>query len=289
MEEKLFDNKQQQEAFDRFKSLMGKKFGRLTVLNARLKFKRYYILCECECGTIKFFIQSHVETGKVKSCGCLARELSSKRLLEPNRNKQIVEAMQKRWQDDAFIEKMQIVNQNLWNNQDFKNKMINISRKRKGIPFRNSGTFYKGRETWNKGVPCEESIKERISNSLKGNTPWNKGKRIWQTSGEHNPNWNGGITPENTRLRTNIEYRIWRRQVFQDADYTCLISGERGKELQAHHILNFSDHPELRTDPQNGVCFSKEMHKMFHDFYGRKNNTVEQVIEYYFLMNLYKL
>ena len=40
---------------------------------------------------------------------------------------------------------------------------------------RNNSKSNKGKTSWNKGVPCSEEKKVKISNSLKGNIPWNKG------------------------------------------------------------------------------------------------------------------
>lgn len=36
-------------------------------------------LCLCECGTVKLVVRLRMRTGKSKSCGCLRRELASKR------------------------------------------------------------------------------------------------------------------------------------------------------------------------------------------------------------------
>lgn len=66
-------------------NLTGKKFGRWTVLKLSHIKRRsgggdaIYWLCECECGTIKPVDEYHLNHGTSKSCGCLAKELSSKR------------------------------------------------------------------------------------------------------------------------------------------------------------------------------------------------------------------
>lgn len=56
----------------------GVKYRRLTVIaNARIlvgKRKRLYLLCECECGTIKEIGRYNLLSGKVSSCGCYNRE-----------------------------------------------------------------------------------------------------------------------------------------------------------------------------------------------------------------------
>ena len=52
------------------------KFGRLTAIKPDGSEKT---ICKCECGTIKSIYNFHLLSGDTKSCGCLARELSSKR------------------------------------------------------------------------------------------------------------------------------------------------------------------------------------------------------------------
>lgn len=65
----------------KYKDATGQKFGRLTVIQFRssVKNKAPMCLCSCECGTVKEFGVSNVLTGKSKSCGCLARDVTGER------------------------------------------------------------------------------------------------------------------------------------------------------------------------------------------------------------------
>lgn len=58
--------------------LTGQKFGRLTVLSKTNKRQHRYIvwLCQCDCGNIKEINGKHLRSGRIKSCGCLQRELA---------------------------------------------------------------------------------------------------------------------------------------------------------------------------------------------------------------------
>ena len=60
-------------------SLVGKKFGRLTIIENRssVRNRALMCLCVCDCGVTKEFSISNVLLGKSKSCGCLARERTS--------------------------------------------------------------------------------------------------------------------------------------------------------------------------------------------------------------------
>lgn len=46
----------------------GSKFNMFTVIKVLLE---GYVLCKCECGTIKKVLRYHLKTGHTKSCGCL--------------------------------------------------------------------------------------------------------------------------------------------------------------------------------------------------------------------------
>lgn len=57
------------------KSYIGKRYGRLIVLDVEDKCVRKF-KCQCDCGNIYYAIPCDLENGSVKSCGCLQREIS---------------------------------------------------------------------------------------------------------------------------------------------------------------------------------------------------------------------
>lgn len=61
-------------------NLVGKKFGRLTVIeraeNGKHGDSRW--LCLCECGNSKVILGSHLKRGKIRSCGCFQKEFLEK-------------------------------------------------------------------------------------------------------------------------------------------------------------------------------------------------------------------
>ena len=67
---------------------VGKKYNRLTVIEKLEVYvspggtttNRYK--CECECGNIKDVLSIHLNSGKIKSCGCLNKEMSTERIVE---------------------------------------------------------------------------------------------------------------------------------------------------------------------------------------------------------------
>jgi hypothetical protein len=124
--------------------------------------------------------------------------------------------------------------------------------------------------------PRSEETKRKISLTLMGNIPWNKGKKgvmpePWTKSQkgihlspqsefkkgchhsyEHKKRisdtmkikkcrfWKGGITPLSSAIREAFENKNWRNQVFMRDRFTCVKCGNKGGDLEAHHVKSFS-------------------------------------------------
>ncbi len=91
------------------------------------------------------------------------------------------------------------------------------------------------------------------------NKEWNKGK--------NNPNWKGGISSINSRLRATKEYTLWREAVYLRDNFTCVWCGQVGGNLNADHIKPFALFPELRFAIDNGRTLCENCHKTT-DTYG---------------------
>lgn len=61
--------------------LIGQKFGRLTVLYelSERRNKKIYYHCKCACGNETDVCGAHLKKGVIKSCGCIKKEMLSKR------------------------------------------------------------------------------------------------------------------------------------------------------------------------------------------------------------------
>jgi hypothetical protein len=111
-----------------------------------------------------------------------------------------------------------------------------------------------------KGVPRSDEIKEKISKT-KLNKP-NLAVR-----GEKNRHWKGGVTPANFIIRGSLEYKLWRRSVFERDSHTCVWCGDnKGGNLHADHIKPFAFYPELRFAIDNGRTLCVECHKKTDTF-----------------------
>lgn len=101
-----------------------------------------------------------------------------------------------------------------------------------------------------------------------------KGRRLSpehraKLSGKNANNWQGGVTPENERLRKTIDYALWRTAVFLRDDYTCQMCHTRGGSLHADHIKPFAFFPELRLAIDNGRTLCESCHKKTDTYGGR--------------------
>lgn len=112
----------------------------------------------------------------------------------------------------------------------------------------------------------------------------NKGKPQLKNRGTNNYRWKGGITSLNLKIRTSLEYKNWRREVYKRDNYTCQITGEIGGKLHCHHIVPFASilneiryaYPDGKItferakkysflfDTENGITLSKKIHKDKH-------------------------
>lgn len=160
----------------------------------------------------------------------------------------------------------------------------------------------KGKSTWNKGGHLTKEWKEKIGKANKvallgricseeHKLNVSKGLKKIMTPeyrkilgdahrGEKGSNWKGGITPKILRIRNSVETVLWREAVFARDHWTCQKTGIKKGPLNAHHIKNFAEFPELRFAISNGITLSEKSHQEFHKKYGRKNNTEKQLIEF---------
>lgn len=113
-----------------------------------------------------------------------------------------------------------------------------------------------------KGKACKEETKIKIGNA-------NRGKPNLKLRGENSHLWKGGVTSIHRALRTSLEYKLWRRAVYERDNYTCVWCGDKTSgNLEADHIKRFADYPELRFAIDNGRTLCKKCHRTT-ETYGR--------------------
>ena len=136
----------------------------------------------------------------------------------------------------------------------------------------------------NRGKKRTEKSKKKISNALKGKKAPNRkywlNKKRLNMVGKKHWFWKGGITPINFRIRNSLEYKIWRRAVFERDGYVCVWGGkEHGNKLQAHHIKPFAYFPELRFDANNGRTLCRQCHMTTETYKARALKLAKAKLE----------
>jgi hypothetical protein len=132
-------------------------------------------------------------------------------------------------------------------------------------------------------------------------------KAKWGKTREEHNMWKGGVTGLNETLR--YAATDWRLNELKRGNFTCFVTGQRGGDLQVHHITPFheirdralsevgvemrqsiSEYDEetvrsLRNkiaelhELEEGYVLAQHIHKIFHSLYGFKT-TLEDLMEF---------
>ena len=98
---------------------------------------------------------------------------------------------------------------------------------------------------------------------------------------ENSIRWNKNKTDYEREIgRSYYEYTEFTKKVMERDNYTCQVTGKRGTELNCHHLNSYNWDKEHRTDINNAITLSEDIHKLFHKLYRNGNNTKEQFEEF---------
>lgn len=123
----------------------------------------------------------------------------------------------------------------------------------------NKTSFKKGQKSWNAGTSLSGMKGKHHSSETKEKMRAGK-------LGDKAPNWKGGITEENYRIRRSGKYSAWRNEVFKRDGYVCQMCNAKSIKghrviLEADHIKPFASFPELRFDVDNGRTLCQPCHR----------------------------
>lgn len=120
-------------------------------------------------------------------------------------------------------------------------------------------SFWKGK----KRPPFSEEWKMKISLSHKGLHAGEKNFFFGKpNSGPNNPRWISDRSQlAKKQERNDSSYREWRTCVYKRDSYKCRINNEEcSGRIEAHHILRWSEYPEVRYNIDNGISLCKYHH-----------------------------
>lgn len=100
--------------------------------------------------------------------------------------------------------------------------------------------------------PHSEESKTKMSNTR---------VQLGLAKGEKNPKWKGGVTSSRKCAMSTTEYKQWRQEVFERDDYTCVLCGVRGGNLEADHIKPWAYYPAIRYELSNGRTLCLPCHR----------------------------
>ena len=163
-----------------------------------------------------------------------------------------------------------------------------IECRNKGYSLFNSGTNHPNySETTYTNIPCTycgkpTKVMASQINRRKKHFCSKECQNKWQSEnvrGENHPNYKQDISIFDRIIKRNYtEYWDWRKNVYLRDNFTCQCCGDnKGHNLVAHHILNYSEYKELRTDINNGITLCEDCHIAFHRKYGVKHNNKIQL------------
>lgn len=96
---------------------------------------------------------------------------------------------------------------------------------------------------------------------------------MYEKSGESNPNWRGGITPERQEFYVSADWKRACSEVYKRDGAKCQRCGSKGN-LHVHHIVSFGN-KDLRADINNLTLLCKDCHNFVHS----KRNVDKEYIE----------
>lgn len=125
----------------------------------------------------------------------------------------------------------------------------------------------RGKVGVNKGKTFTKEWKEKLSISHKKpeniKVAMENLKDFFGKKGEKHGAWKKDRSLINTRIKAGYDYINWRKEVYKRDSYKCKISNSKccGR-IEAHHILSWRDHPELRFNINNGITLCKFHHPL---------------------------
>lgn len=280
--------------------MFGKKFGRLIILEKECKIDRYYrkfYYCKCDCGIEKWIRKDSLISKRTESCGCLNKEKVSKSNSSDISGRtfgRLFVISRCNYKDKSgnymylcrcdcgkeVIKSGRGLNSGqtqscgcLWRERSKQKKYIDITNRKY---YRLTVISYYGNDRnkqaiWLCKCDCGKKIIVRYRNLINGNTKscgcynrelssiksnqYNRKRRILAG---YNPDIvvSNQISIDRQLFRTSDTYK----NILKRDNYTCQFCPDVHENLEIHHILSWSEYPELRYEETNLITLCKICH-----------------------------
>lgn len=113
------------------------------------------------------------------------------------------------------------------------------------------------------GTTHSKETKEKMKKNHKGMTGKKQSEEfVSRMSGENSPVWIKDRTLlKKKQERNDSAYQEWRKGVYSRDLWKCKFKNEDCKgKIEAHHILSWTDYPELRYNIENGITLCHHHH-----------------------------
>lgn len=145
--------------------------------------------------------------------------------------------------------------------------------------------FTKGNRLWDnpktKATQFKKGERKSISTEFKkGYIPWVKG-RTGHLSGDKHYKWKHDRSQikKHEKKHLDVQYKIWVKSIKDRDKWKCCIDNLDCKgRLEAHHILNWVDYPELRYEANNGITLCHFHHPRKRDEEKRLSPFFQEIV-----------
>lgn len=149
----------------------------------------------------------------------------------------------KRGTTPAQVEQLKKLHQsNKGKTRTFTDEWIkNLSASHQGQRVSVKTEFKKGHASPWKGKRLPEYAKKKMALAKIGKKASAETKRKMSEGrkGSKHHAWKGGISSDNSRVRTSTQYRIWAQTCLINGSFTCKQCGQVGGKLEVHHLKPF--------------------------------------------------
>ncbi len=122
----------------------------------------------------------------------------------------------------------------------------------------------------------KHNIQPRTMSEIRSKKHWGssgKDNGMYGSTGNKNPNWKNGCTPDRQSFYVSEEWKKVCRLVYARDNARCVKCGSK-ENLHVHHIVSFSV-KEKRADVDNLVLLCEKCHRFVHS----KKNTEKEFIQ----------